>query len=80
MHILYFYAYKANMRTTLDLPEKLLDEVMKIGHFKTKTAAIVDALENVVRKSKLSELKKYRGKVDMDIDLDVLRERGKWTL
>jgi len=65
------------MRTTLDLPQKLLAEAMRIGRFKTKTAAIVDALENVVRKYKLSELKKYSGKVHMDIDLDVLRDSGK---
>ena len=37
------------MRTTLDLPEKLLADAMKIGRLKTKAAAIVDALENAVK-------------------------------
>ena len=63
------------MRTTLDLPEKLLDEAMRVTHIETKTGVIIKALEELVRKSKISDLKKYRGKIDLDIDLDELRNR-----
>jgi len=63
------------MRTTLDLPENLLSEAMKVTHTETKTAVIVRALEELVRKSKISGLKKYRGKIDLDIDLNELRDR-----
>ncbi len=63
------------MRTTLDLPENLLDEAMKVTHTNTKTAVIVRALEELVRKSKVSDIKKYRGKVDLDIDLNEIRDR-----
>ncbi len=63
------------MRTTLDLPENLLNEAMKITHTNTKTAVIVRALEELVRKSKISDLKKYRGKIDLEIDLNELRDR-----
>ncbi len=63
------------MRTTLDLPENLLDEAMKITHIPTKTGVIVKALEELVRKSKISDIKKYKGKFDLDIDLDELRGR-----
>ncbi len=63
------------MRTTLDLPENLLNEAMKVTHTDTKTAVIVRALEELVRKSKISGLKKYRGKIDLDIDLNQLRDR-----
>ena len=63
------------MRTTLDLPENLLDEAMKITHTGTKTGVIVKALEELVRKSKISDIKKYKGKFDLDIDLDELRDR-----
>lgn len=63
------------MRTTLDLPENLLKEAMKLSHANTKTAVIVKALEDLVRKSKLSDLKKYKGKIDLDIDLDSIRDR-----
>lgn len=63
------------MRTTLDLPENLVSEAMELTHINTKTAVIVKALEELVRKSKISELKNYRGKIDLDIDLDELRNR-----
>ena len=63
------------MRTTLDLPEDLLNEAMKVTHTDTKTAVIVKALKELVRKSKISELKKYKGKIDIDIDLDEIRDR-----
>jgi Arc/MetJ family transcription regulator len=63
------------MRTTLDLPEELLDEAMKVTRIQTKTRVIVTALEELIRKSKITELKKYKGKVDLDIDLNTLRCR-----
>jgi hypothetical protein len=63
------------MRTTLDIPENLLNEAMKATNINTKTKVIVTALEGLIRKSKISGLKKFKGKVDLDIDLDVIRER-----
>lgn len=63
------------MRTTLDLPENLLNEAMKVTHTNTKTAVIVKALEELVRKAKISDLKKYKGKIDLDIDLNEIRDR-----
>ena len=63
------------MRTTLDLPEELLNDAMKLTHTDTKTAVIVRALEELIRKSKISGLKKYRGKIDLEIDLDEVRDR-----
>ncbi|RUM44379.1 MAG: type II toxin-antitoxin system VapB family antitoxin [Desulfocapsa sp.] len=63
------------MRTTLDLPEDLVTEAMKATDIKTKTKVIVTALEQLIKKTKISEIKKYKGKVDLDIDLDELRGR-----
>lgn len=63
------------MRTTLDLPEPLIVEAMKASRHCTKTAVIVAALEDLVRKSRIQELQKFRGKVDLEIDLDTLRKR-----
>jgi len=63
------------MRTTLDLPKELIDEAMQLTHIKTKTKVIVSALEALIRKSKISELKKFKGKVDLDIDLNTIRGR-----
>ena len=63
------------MRTTLDLPEDLLKEAMQATRIQTKTKVIITALEELIRKSKLSDLKKYKGKVNLDIDLDTIRGR-----
>ncbi len=63
------------MRTTLDLPEELLKEAMLVSNIKTKTKVITIALQELIRKSQISELKKYKGKVDLDIDLNQLRNR-----
>ena len=63
------------MRTTLDLPEELLNEAMKVTRINTKTRVIITALEDLIRKSKILELKGYKGKIDIDIDLEKLRGR-----
>ena len=63
------------MRTTLDLPEDLIDEAMKATQINTKTKVIITALEDLIRKSKISGLKKFKGKVDLDIDMNAIRGR-----
>jgi glycosylphosphatidylinositol transamidase (GPIT) subunit GPI8 len=63
------------MRTTLDLPEDLLNEAMKTAQINTKTKVIITALEELIRKSKISGLKDFKGKVDLNIDMDAIRER-----
>jgi len=63
------------MRTTLDLPEDLLNEAMETTHTKTKTAVIIKALEDLLRKSKISNLKNYQGKIELNIDLNEIRDR-----
>ena len=63
------------MRTTLDLPEELIKEAMKATRIQTKTRVIITALEELIRKSKISEIKQYKGKIELDIDLDSIRGR-----
>ncbi|MFP4153289.1 MAG: type II toxin-antitoxin system VapB family antitoxin [Alkalispirochaeta sp.] len=63
------------MRTTLDIPEALVDEAMKLTHIRTKTEVIRVALINLIRREKIQGLKDYFGKVDLAIDLDALRDR-----
>jgi Arc/MetJ family transcription regulator len=64
-----------DMRTTLDLPNELLAEAMKVTHLETKTKVIITALEELIRKSKISGLKNFKGKIDLNIDLNTLRGR-----
>ena len=63
------------MRTTLDLPEILLKEAMDLTQVSTKTGVIIKALEELIRKSKISELKKFKGKIELDINMNELRKR-----
>ncbi len=78
------YAYKINyvmhkyggtMRTTLDIPEGLINEALKITRSRTKTELIKLALENIIQKNKIKDLKRFRGKIDLEIDLNTLRKR-----
>jgi len=64
------------MRTTLDLPDRLVQEAMKASHQKTKTAVIITALQDFVRKTRLRELRGFKGRVEPDVDLDALRKRA----
>ena len=64
------------MRTTLDLPEDLINEAMKITKANTKTDLIKLALYNIIQKNKIKSLKNFKGKVNLDIDLNILRARN----
>jgi len=63
------------MRTTIDLPEKLVKKAMEVTHSRTKTGLIIFALENILRGEKIKGIKNYRGKLKLDINLDDLRRR-----
>ena len=65
------------MRTTLDLPATLLQEALRVTKQKTKTAVIITALEDLIRKNRTLGLKKYKGKINLNVDLDKLRDRRK---
>jgi len=64
------------MRTTIDLPDDLVTKAMNLSEHRTKTAVIIAALEEYIRKNKIQGLKRYRGRVNLEIDLDKLRKRS----
>jgi Arc/MetJ family transcription regulator len=64
------------MRTTLDIPETLIDEAMKLTGSKTKSQLIKNALKAQIRESKRQKLITLKGSIDLDIDLDTLRDRN----
>ena len=64
------------MRTTLDLPESLVADAMKISHQRTKTAVIITALQDLVRKNRLHELRRFKGRVPIELDLMAVRKRA----
>ena len=61
------------MRTTLDLPGDLLSEAMRLSKVRTKTGAVVLSLQELINRRKIERLRKLKGKLDLDIDLESLR-------
>jgi Arc/MetJ family transcription regulator len=64
------------MRTTLDLPDGLVEEARTAVGFKSKTDTVVYALREVVRRSRIEELKSMFGTVKIDLDLTRSRRRS----
>ncbi len=56
------------MRTTLNLDDALIDELMAATKAKTKTEAIHQALSEFVRRRKRQRLKALSGKIHIDLD------------
>ena len=64
------------MRTTLELPDMLVSEAMNLTKIPTKTELVKFALKNVIQREKIKELTGYFGKLDLNIDIDKLRNRS----
>lgn len=60
------------MRTHIDLQDDLLEQVITLGRFKTRKAAVNKALSEYVKILKRKELLKLQGKVHWDADLTEL--------
>jgi metal-responsive CopG/Arc/MetJ family transcriptional regulator len=61
------------MRITLNLPEKLLDDLRAATGEMNRTALIRAALEEQLKRVMRDRLLTLRGKVSLDVDLDNLR-------
>ena len=65
------------MRTTIDIPEDLLEEARKGAALRTKQETVVAGLQALIVRNAFEELRKLAGKVEMDIDLNISRGRNK---
>lgn len=63
------------MRTTLDIDEKLLNEVMVITRAKTKREAVNHSLKELIRQIRIQELIEAAGKMDLDLTSEELDRR-----
>ena len=64
-----------SMRTTLDLPEDLIEEARRLLGFKSKTDTIVLSLTEFVRRRRIDELKGLAGQVKLELDVPASRRR-----
>ena len=63
------------MRTTLDLPEDIIEEARSALGFKSKTDTVVFALKEVIRRQGVHGLTSLFGKVHIELDLEKARGR-----
>ncbi len=62
------------MRATLNIPDDLILEVQKISKEKSKTRAIVIAMEAYVRNMKMAELRALKGNMPLEYDWQMEEE------
>lgn len=61
------------VRTNIDIDDRLMSDALKAGKFRTKREAVEEGLRLVVRMRAQDELRKLRGKIDWQGDLDAMR-------
>jgi Arc/MetJ family transcription regulator len=65
------------MRTTMDLPEDLLEEAKSLSGTRSKTAAVILPLKDYIDRKKIDSLRKLRGSITVERDLTTLRHARK---
>lgn len=63
------------MRTTLDLPVDLVEDARDAIGFKSKTDTVVFALKEVVRRSRIEDLKALITRIDYTFDPTEVRRK-----
>jgi Arc/MetJ family transcription regulator len=65
------------MRTTLNLPERLVDQARETLGFTSKTDTVVFALREVVRRGRVDALKDLLGTITFEFDPAEMRRRDR---
>lgn len=63
------------MRTTLDIPQDLIEEARDLLGYKSKTDTVIFSLRELVRRNRIEQLKQLMGRVDLNLDLSKSRRR-----
>lgn len=61
------------MRTNIDIDEALINEAIKLYGFKTRRETVEEALKLLVAQGNQRKIRKYRGKIVWEGDLDKMR-------
>jgi len=61
------------MRTNIVIDDELMDEALKVSRLKTKKDAVEEGLRLLVQRKKQENIKKLRGKLQWQGDLEQLR-------
>ena len=71
--VYYFYTHLSDMRTNIVIDDGLLDDAIKLSGAKTKKEAVELGLRTLIALKKQENIKKFRGKLNWEDDLDQLR-------
>jgi Arc/MetJ family transcription regulator len=63
------------MRTTLNIPEELIEEARQILGIRSKTDTVILSLKELVRSRRVLELKEMFGTIRLEIDIPCSRRR-----
>jgi Arc/MetJ family transcription regulator len=61
------------MRTNIVIDDKLMNEALRASGLKTKKEAVELGLRTLIKLNKQEEIKKFKGKLKWDGDLDTMR-------
>ena len=56
------------MRATLNIPDELIAEVQNITGAKSRTEAVVTAIQEFIRKKRMEQLLALKGRIEIDYD------------
>jgi Arc/MetJ family transcription regulator len=62
------------MRTNIVIDDKLMKDALRATGLKTKREAVELGLQTLVRLSKQEEIRRFRGKLHWEGDLDAMRK------
>ena len=63
------------MRTTLNIPEDLIEEARQLLGIRSKTDTVILSLKELVRSRRVEELKEMFGMIRLEIDIPCSRRR-----
>jgi Arc/MetJ family transcription regulator len=64
---------RLNMRTNIEIDDKLMSDVLKATGLKTKKDVVELGLKTLIKLEKQEQIRKFRGKLNWTGDLDDMR-------
>ena len=61
------------MRTNIEIDDKLMQQALRLTGLKTKREAVEAGLRTLLRLRQQEEIRRYRGKLDWQGDLNTMR-------
>ena len=63
------------MKICIAIPDELIESAQKELNIKDKTTLVVLGLQELIKQSKIKKLRELRGKLNLQVDSNNLRER-----